>query len=93
MSPPSLLLNEDDDYPYEKELSIPEMNLSDDDSFCCDEDENYNKTKIISVLKCYKKVININEKPRNDNGLFCYKRYRSSSLGTKSSDKDSIKSN
>jgi len=26
MSPPSFLLNEDEDIPYEKELSIPEMN-------------------------------------------------------------------
>ncbi len=57
MCPPSLLLNEDDDYPYEKELSIPEMNLSDDDSFCGDEDENYNQTKIISVLKCSKTLL------------------------------------
>ena len=26
MSPPSLILNEDEDFPEEKELSIPEMN-------------------------------------------------------------------
>ena len=92
MNPPSLLLNDDDDFPYEKELSIPELNLSDDDLFCEDEDENYNSTKIISVLKCYKDNINVNKKPTNDNALLYNRRNSNSSIGTRSSDKDLIKS-
>ena len=92
MNPPSFLLNDEDDYPYEKELSIPEMNLSVDDSLCVDEDENDNSAKIISILKCYKDIININEKPRNDNGLLYKGRNSNNSIGTRSSDKDLIKS-
>ena len=92
MSPPSLLLNEDDDCPDEKELSIPEMNLSDDDSFCADEDENNNSTKIISILKYNKNFINVNEKKRNDNCLFYNGRNSNNSIGTRSSDKELIKS-
>ena len=82
MNPPSFLLNDEDDYPYEKELSIPELNLSDDDLFCEDEDENYNSTKIISVLKCYKDNINANKKPTNDNALLYNRRNSNSSIGT-----------
>ena len=92
MSPPSLILNEDEDFPEEKELSIPEMNLSDDDSFYGDENENSKSTKIISILKCYKKTINVTEKPRNDNGLFYKGRNSNNSIKTKPSDKDLIKS-
>ena len=92
MSPPSLLLNEDDDCPDEKELSIPEMNLSIDDSIFGDEDEDYKATKIISILKCCKDNINVNEKPRNDNSLFYNGRNSPNSIETSSSDKDLIKS-
>ena len=93
MCPPSLLLNDDDDdYPYEKELSIPEMNLSDDDSFCSDEDENYNSIKIISALKSCKSNININEKSINNHGLFLNRKNSNCSIGTRSSDKELIKS-
>ena len=92
MSPPSFLLNEDEDIPYEKELSIPEMNQSDDDSFYDDEDENKNSTKIISILKSYKKTTNANEKPRNDYGLFYKGRKSNNSIDTRSSDKDLVKS-
>ena len=92
MRPPSLLLSNDEDYLDEKELSIPEMNLSDDDSFCGDEAENNNSTKIISFLRCYKDI-NVNDKPRNDNGLFYKGRNRNNSFETCSSDKDVVKSN
>jgi len=47
MSSPSLILNEDEDFPEEKELSIPEMNLSDDDSFMV------MKTKIVNQPKLF----------------------------------------
>ena len=92
MSPPSLSLNDDEDYVDEKELSIPEMNLSIDDSISGDEDEDYKATKIISILKCCKDNINVNVKPRNDNGLIYNGRNSRNSIETSSSDKDLIKS-
>ena len=92
MSPPSFLLNKDEDIPDEKELSIPEMNLSDDDSYNDDKDQNNESIKIISILKCYKKNNNINEKPMNDKGLLYSGRDSNNSIETKYSDKDLVKS-
>jgi len=82
MSPPSLLLNDDEDFQDKKEIKIPEVDLSDD------KDENTNSTKIISILSKYKGFINVNEKPRN--GLLYNRRDSNNSIETRSSDKNLV---